>query len=306
MSMTKESIPQRVNPFVYGRPIQKSDQFFGRRRYFLWIGDCLNDVIRHRPLVISGADGFGKTSFANQLVSARPIKDLITVQIEAHSILKSNLRDFFWRVSQAISSGLAIANQPAPPLQKRMLILRPEQEFMKRYWRPLDDILGTRKLLLVFDNIDLLMSPTSHEPRHEAVLDIMREIFDESNSIEYLFFLRNGLREILIGDRVLFDALYSARLSNFDRKVAFEIIRQAQPIRIVDRVASYIYELTAGHPNDLQRLCHALFERSIALGVSHITLADVAVTLSTDLTPGDFQTAVFERRKMLEYQLIGT
>jgi hypothetical protein len=62
----------------------------------------------------------------------------------------------------------------------------------------------------------------------------------------------------------------------------------------------YVYELTRGHPRDVQRFGHALFAHNEKLGLKTITVSDIFSILEGTLRPADFYTPVYRRRAKIK------
>jgi GTPase SAR1 family protein len=291
------------NPYIFGRPLEKSDPFFGRRDEISWIKRAVWTEKERQPLAIIGWPGIGKTSIVNRLVHDKDSQKLTTIAIDTSQIWDLDARDFLWRFSQEITKGLAESGRVAPSIQKRMLVLRPFEVFRKRFWMPLAKTMSDERLLVVFDDADFLFDLSGKRSSETNTVDIMSRLYKEVETIEFLLVLNDNVKQRLIAGDLFFDKLRILEIGNFDEQQSIDIIRQAYPRRIAEIVGTNIHDLTGGHPNDLQRLCHALYERCLHLGTNHITLADVAVTLVMDLDPGDFQMPVFKRRNIYKYRL---
>ncbi len=291
------------NPYIFGRPLEKSDPFFGRHDEISWLRRAAWAEKGRAPLIILGSPGIGKTSIINRLVHDTDSQKLITISIDASQIFDVGVRDFLWRFSQRITKGLAERDRIAPSIQKRMLVLRPMEEFSKRFWMPLAESLRDERLLVAFDDADVLFGLSGERSSGDEILDIMSRLYKKAGTIEFLLVLSDSIKQKPpVGD-LYFDKARILEVGNFDKQQSLDIIRQSYPRRVADIVGTYIHDLTGGHPNDLQRLCHALYERCLHLGINHITLADVAVTLAMDLDPGDFHMPVFKRRNIYKYRI---
>lgn len=291
------------NPFIFGRPLEKTDPFFGRRDEVSWITESVWTERGSQPLAIIGSPGIGKTSIVNRLVHGTESQKLTAVGIDTSQIFNLDVRDFLWRFSQEITSGLADSGRIAPSIQKRMLVLRPMKEFSKRFWMPLAKTMSDERLLVVFDDADSLFDLSGNKSSGTEITDIMTKLYKEVESIEFLLMLNDSVKMKPLANVLLIDKSRVLEIGNFNKQLSLDIIRQAYPRQIAEIVGTYIYNLTGGHPSDIQRLCHALYERCLHLGTNHITLADVAVTLAMDLDPGDFQMPVFKRRNIYKFRL---
>ncbi|MGB3713649.1 MAG: ATP-binding protein [Candidatus Promineifilaceae bacterium] len=291
------------NPFIFGRPLEKSDPFFGRHDEISWLRRSVWTEKERRPVAITGSPGIGKTSILNRLIHGTDSRKITTIVIDASQIFDLDGRDFLWRFSQKITKGLASSGRVAPSIQKRMLVLRPMEVFSKKFWIPLAKSMSNERLLVAFDDADVLFSLSGERSSGTEILDIMFRLYKEVETIEFLLVLSDNLRRNSSANDLLFDKARILEIGNFGKQQSLDIIRQSYPRRVADIVGTYIHDLTGGHPNDLQKLCHALYERCLHLGTNHITLADVAVTLAMDLDPSDFQMPVFKRRNIYKYRL---
>ncbi|HSG18902.1 MAG TPA: hypothetical protein VLE70_21590, partial [Anaerolineae bacterium] len=85
------------------------------------------------------------------------------------------------------------------------------------------------------------------------------------------------------------------RLTNLKRHQTLQLARFSDHMPIYEPVGIFIHELTAGHPGDVQCLCHALFDRHLGRRHSQITAADVLAVLQHNISPSDFHGPVFRR-----------
>lgn len=279
--------------------------FFGRGDEISWINKSVWKKRERQPLLLHGALGSGKTSILNQLVIDPDSRLLITIIINTPQVIEDDVRDFLWGLSQSISSALSVAEKPSPPFYKRMLVLHPIQEFKKNFWFPLEKSLREERLLLAFDNSDILYGLSNGKNPGNELLDIILDLYLETDRIEYImassgaFNRKQSVAETMLDDSAVLE------VSNFDLDDSLDIINLLYPFRVVDSVGRYIHDLTGGHPNDLQRLCYALYERCLHLGNTHITFADIAATLTMDVGPGDFHMPVFKRRNIYKHYIPG-
>jgi len=292
-----------INPFIFGRPLEPEEPFFGRGDDLSWLEYSAKKANIHQPLFLIGSPGTGKTTLVKRLVHSPELQNLTTIIIDTPHITQSDVREFFWGLSQSITKLLASRDKRAPPIQKRMLVLRPAHEFKKEFWMPLDESLGGERILLAFDKAEVLFTLQESDAQGHDTLDIILQLYSKISQIEFLFVLSDNISQNPSGARFLSDGTRIRLLKNFSFDQSVDIINQLHPYRITGDVRRYIHDLTGGHPNDLQRLCYMLYERCLQMGITHITMADIAVALQMDHAPGDYFMPVFRRRNIYKYKI---
>ncbi|MFN2187564.1 MAG: AAA family ATPase [Candidatus Promineifilaceae bacterium] len=293
---------ESANPFIYGRPLETADPFFHRGHELAWISYSGQKPRESKPLALVGPPGIGKTSLIKQAMADPGNKELQIIIIDAPSIVEIEVREFLWSFTERLSLELKRIGIAAPELQKRQLLHNAVHEFDTGFWEPLDDSLINQRLLLVLDAADLLFELAESNRLGSEILDIIHQLYLGSAHIEFLYVLfqvdrSNPSARCLFpyDDRIL-------ELRNFELEEALYIIDRFHPYWAAKDVRKYIHDLTGGHPNDLQRLCHILYNRCAQLGISHITMADVSAVLAMDPSPDDYYMPVYRRRNVYKYR----
>lgn len=302
--MSQEEVVREttVNPFIFGRPLEASEPFFDRGHEQAWITYSAQKPRGDKPLFLMGPPGIGKTSLIKRAVEDPGEAFPTTIFVDVPRTFEAEVRDFLWGFSRLITSSLPNAASQSPQLEKRKLLLQPLDEFKNVFWIPLDESFAGERLLLVLDDAEILFDLHETDSPGNELLDIILQLYDEAKNIEILFVLSDRANGSLPIPRSMADESKILNLNNFDLDDALKIIDLLHPYRAANDVRKYIHDLTGGHPNDLQRLCHALFERCTQLGIAHITMADVAVALYMDPSPGDYYMPVYKRRNIYKYR----
>jgi hypothetical protein len=302
MSREKSVRETTINPFIFGRPLEASEPFFDRGHEQAWITYSAQKPRGNKPLFLMGPPGIGKTSLVKRAAEDPGEEFLTTIIVDVPRAFEAEVRDFLWGFSQLITSSLANEALQMPQLEKRKLLLQPLEEFKDEFWIPLDESFAGERLLLVLDDAEILFDlHGTDSPGHE-LLDIILQLYNEAKHIEILFVLLDGARRSLSIPQLMAEETKILNMNNFDLDDALKIIDLLHPYRAANDVRKYIHDLTGGHPNDLQRLCHGLFERCTQLGITHITMADVAVVLYMDPSPSEYYMPVYKRRNVYKYR----
>jgi len=183
-----------------------------------------------------------------------------------------------------------------------MLVLRPWQAFQKNFWRQLMVSYSGRRFLLILDNIDSLALQSTSPETNRAYRQYLYELLEESQDIYAITSIAGRMATYDPRDLAPFHQSLNYRLTQFSEGQTYDLINQNRMLPILQPVATYIYSLTRGHPADIQRLCHAVFERIQSFDLRVITVADVVATLRTDLRPADFRRPVHQQRIKISYQ----
>ena len=292
----------RSNPFVFGRPLDPADHFFHRGHELAWLSITALKPKGTQPLAVVGPPGIGKTSLLKRAADEPGSKNLKIIIIDAPAIVQIENREFLWSLAQEMSRELREFGIQAPELQKRRLLLNALNEFNTHFWNPLDQSLQDLRVLLVLDRAEVFFDLAEGDELGSDILNIMTDLYLEASNIEYLYVLYEVEAKYRQTAQILGEDAKVLELRNFKLEEALNIIDGLHPYWAAKDVRKYIHDLTGGHPNDLQRLCHALYERCSQQGISHITMADVTAVLTMDPNPSDFYMPVYKRRNIYKYR----
>jgi hypothetical protein len=170
---------------------------------------------------------------------------------------------------------------------------------------------------------DLLNTPRSNE-KLVLLLDEADKLVpvDRASGWPIFNYLRalintDRVRIVLSGERALQEAMQSARSPLFNivnkrllgplpfHAVEELVTRPMEQLEIElfdnDAIVRRIYEVTSGHPNVVQRLCHRLIERLNTLASRRITIGDVNAIIETpSFQEEDFLSTFWEAASPLE------
>jgi WD40-like Beta Propeller Repeat/AAA ATPase domain len=257
-------MPDTVNPYIPGQPVDNPDLFFGRR-------DILTSIREHllkgrRVFVVSGAPRMGKSSLLRQVSYHLP-EGLAAVRMDLSEETTPNPDRLFWRLADAIGeqANLQVSADDLRPA--------PEDAHEGAGW-PVDKFgprvraaLGDACLVLMFDDVDYLAQ--ANRALLSSFLDGLERWRDRDADVAIILAMTPALQETLTREHVrLFGGVTTLALGPLASEEATRLITWP-----VDGVLTYDYgvarrmvEITSGHPYYLQLLCFEVFNRCAAAG----------------------------------------
>ena len=255
-------MPDTVNPYIPGQPVDRPELFFGRR-------DVLASIREHllkgrRIFVVSSAPRMGKSSLLRQLPNHLP-EEFIPVRLDLLDEEVHQLDWLLWRLADAIGNQLANSLGDARPqwadFEGRTGML------VDQFWPQVRTILGERCLILMLDDLDAL----ANDDRGQlgplmAVLETWREL---DGDLAMVLTMSTALQEVLVREHPrLFGGALTYLLGALNSEDAGRLITWP-----VDGTLTYDYgvarriiEITSGQPYYLQLLCFSIFNRCAAAG----------------------------------------
>ncbi len=259
--------------------------FFGRQDLFTWILEQTGDELTvDQLLILYGPAKIGKTAVLKQIESGALSPPFVGIYLNFAQIALDSISALYWEIANAGLAALARQNIELDTLNHTDFIADPAKAIQQQFLLPTEKLLqekrplgqnGHRRLLFLFDNTELLLEqinagvlPTNTlttlhtHLTNETTARTLFAIFDEpGNSVTSLTALQDGL-------------FY--QLPPLDEDETIALVRQPVPFTLVQDVAQYIYQVTAGHPYKTHQLCHALYEHQQQYDLAQITVADVA------------------------------
>ncbi|UCG23773.1 MAG: ATP-binding protein [Chloroflexota bacterium] len=287
--------PLPENPFTPDIPVVEGFNFVGRRQAIYWLQGNLGQAPSNSPLTISGGPGMGKTSFLNQLSIGGLGSGVGVLYTDIRSLDSINLSAFLWGLAKAIMAGMERQDLSGPTIEKRMLVLNPRLVFKQRFWKPLLNRSHETPLLLAWDNFDSLAETTNGDHNIQTLRAFLYGLLESGAPIDLLITVTGRVEAIAENSLSPFRLTNSYQLTGLSQNQTLQLARSSELMPIFDSVGALIHEVTAGHPTDVQRLCHALFNRHIERKHGQITVADVLAVLQHELSPSDFRGAVYSR-----------
>jgi AAA+ ATPase superfamily predicted ATPase len=251
------------NPYIVGKPIKDRAMFFGREEDFASIRQKVTGSKRAGLVVLCGTRRSGKTSILFQIMNGRLGDDFVPALIDMQAMTVENDLDFVIKLSEIIINAVG---DPEISLEKDFLAQRSMgtfEAFQKLIAKIVQRLQG-KKLILLFDEYEILESHIEKKLISASVLDVFSNWIDHEERVFIVFTGSDRIEErsAEYWGRFLSKAVFYQRISFLTRNDTMRLIHE--PLRgIIDYeegVPERIYELTAGQPFYTQVFCQALVD----------------------------------------------
>lgn len=250
------------NPYIIGNAIDEPEKFFGRESLFNFLEDNLNQNVR--LILLHGQRRIGKSSVLKQIPNFVAREDFFFVNFDIQDTGRFSLGVILHRLGVEITEQLAeyldqdlddLQIPPGEDLETNTDLFG--QQFLPQIYREL----GTKNLVLLLDEFDVLNNSSAVEDKHffvylKSLLKHQEKLFvipvvgrhlDDMPKMLHLF------KEAPHQEIGLLDELSARRL----------ITNPAQGVLHYEHEAvQAILELCAGHPYFTQVLCFTIFSRA--------------------------------------------
>ena len=258
-------MPDTVNPYIPGQPVDNPDLFFGRRELVTSLREHL--LMGRRVFVVSGGQRMGKSSLLRQLPNHLPAEflsvrvDLLDEGARSANWLLWRLGDLIWH---EIDQRLGLTGQ-GPALAE---FEDGREVFTERYWPEIRSALGDRCLVLMLDDLDSL-ADDGEEDVQGSLVSVLEELRGQDGTLALILSTSVTRQEALLRrhGRLLGGSVTSL-LGPLNSDEATRLITWP-----VDGVLAYDYgvarrmiEITSGQPYYLQLLCFEVFNRCASTG----------------------------------------
>lgn len=279
------------NPYVPGPPVKDTSMFMGREDIFRFIQENLRSTSQQRSLVLHGQRRTGKSSILYQLLSGRLGPDFIPVLVDMQEIapLVENEGDFFAELADKIEraarkAGLAASAPDLPTFRDA-----PSRTF-NHFLNDLEEILANRKILIMFDEFELIESLIEQGKLRAELLGYVRSLIQHRSGLVFIFTGTHRLEEMSRDYwSIFFNITLYQRVSFLNTDEAQRLIRHpvANALDVDDLVVEKMVALTHAHPYFLQLLCWALVNHANAQRRNYATVNDINDVLSEILASGE-------------------
>jgi WD40 repeat protein len=288
---TSEEFQRIPNPYIVGHPVKSTEMFQGREDVFQFIADNLSGPVQDRTLVLHGQRRTGKTSILYQLLQGRLGEGFIPVLVDMQelALLVSNTGDFLGELAYQLArtarkAGVEI-KEPAPDV----FAASPIRAF-NRFLDALEDQLGDQRVVVMFDEFELIESKIAQGKLDADLLDYFRSLMQHRSRLIFIFTGTHRLEEMSQDYwSIFFNIALYRRVSFLSLDEAARLIREpvAGALDIDELAVEKIINLTNGHPYFIQLICWALVNHCNAQERSYATINDINQVLQEILTTGE-------------------
>ena len=259
-------MPDIVNPYIPGQPIDDPDRFFGRRDVLASIREHL--VKGRRVFLVSGARRTGRTSLLRQLQARLP-EACLAVRVELAEEDVQQLDWLLWRLADAI--GHQVGQQlGVEDLEPSWTDFEGHTGFLlDQFWPRIRAALGSRCLVLLLDDLDSLDLDLADGNLLDYFLTILGTWRDQDGDLALVMTASIDRQELMVREHArLFGGASSCVLGPLTSEEASRLITwPADGVLTYDYgVARRLIEITSGHPYYLQLLCFEVFNRCAQAG----------------------------------------
>ncbi|MEZ4641244.1 MAG: SUMF1/EgtB/PvdO family nonheme iron enzyme [Chloroflexota bacterium] len=264
-----------MNPYVINGPVVDGRLFFGRAGVFEWVQANLDAFPLRQLLVLSGPARIGKTSVLKQLELGRLGRKVLPVYIDLPQLSADSLSLFYRALAETAVAALQPTGVEFPEMEQSAFVNDPLTAFANYILQPTTAALSGRKLLFLLDNVTQFIERIDDGYLDAHTLANLDHLLRRLPQVYVLYALETSPEAVLSEQLTFLSEAQYYELAPLSPEMATALIREPVRYTVVKDVASYIYDLTAGQPHQIQILCHALYERQVQYGLSQITVADV-------------------------------
>ncbi|MFZ0544249.1 MAG: SUMF1/EgtB/PvdO family nonheme iron enzyme [Candidatus Promineifilaceae bacterium] len=285
------------NPYIVDAAITDPAMFFGHTRVFTWIEETLREESVKEPLILYGPPGVGKSSILRQLENGYLGEWPTVIYLKMNELPLGTLTDFLWKLAIHIRESIISAgkNIRVPVVDRSRFKAEPDSAFDGYLNRVIARLSGEGQLVLAFDDLDILVGKSQEGYPEYTILTYLHDLLQREDKLVYIFTLSREIDTLPSYALAPFQLSERHPVSNFDLETTLAFLRQSALFNTSAVIGEYIYHLTGGHPGDIQRYCHELYERQQNNRLLHISLADVVAVTRQSRESGSFQTPVNQR-----------
>ena len=274
-------IQRVINPYIAGNPITGERMFFGRQDVFEAIRRNLIGEYQDHVIVLYGQRRTGKTSVLYQMHRHLP-ETYIPILIDLQGMSLEGMGSFLWELINIVRRSLRKShNIRLPRLDRKAFLTDPREQFVETLLTDVQEAIGNRRLLLMFDEAVLLDDKVTSGQLEPDVFRYLSNLMQHYQLLTFVFCVGSRIEQMRRAFSSLFRVALYQDISFLDRESAIALI--TEPVKGVYEYESAAVErilsITSGHPYYTQLICHSIFARWQARGDGIITVADVNAVL---------------------------
>jgi formylglycine-generating enzyme required for sulfatase activity len=296
------------NPYTIDAAVTDPVMFFGHTEVLTWLREMLRDRRLHEPLVLYGPPGVGKSSILKQLEIGYLGDRTTVICIDMKRMPLESPADFLWELAAQINEKTVPPSVEilVPLVEKSRFTAEPVVAFGDFLTVLSTERLAERQLVLAFDDLDILAGQSQAGYPEHTILTYLHNLLQRGDNLAYIFTLNGPVDKLPPNALAPFSLQERFPVSNFDLETTLLFLRQSALFNTSAVIGEYIYNLTGGHPGDLQRYCHELYKRRQNNQLLHITLADVVAVTRQSKGINGFQTGIHRRLAVEPVTIVGS
>jgi HEAT repeat protein len=297
-----------ISPYVLGPPVKTSKMFYGRRDVFDWITENISGVQQQNILVLHGERRMGKTSILYQLLNRPPSPQHICILFSLELATTTTPGDLFYDLAIDICEEMARHGLDVPTPEEGEFMRNAQRSF-RRFFEQVEDVLGNRRLLIMFDEIDILIAKIEEGILSSDVFHFVRGLMQHSDKIAFLVTGAYKVNEMLKDNKsILFNIALPHKISYLNENEAAALIEEpvADYLNYDDPVVNKIIKVTACHPYFIQYICDSLVKLAQRVQKNWVFLPDVDVVLQEVIqdNTGQLEKAIYAQLTKPEQQAL--
>ncbi len=298
------------NQIIRNNPYQQQNNaslalFFGREDKFEQLAEILaaQQSSDSQPLILAGPNRIGKTALLKQIENGRLGNGYFPIFLDLHTMALDSMNSFCWDLAHHILTALTQHEIEIPDFSQTAFFAAPLQALYMQVLKPVADVLGKQRLLLLGDNLEAMVAHINQGKLPSDLIELLHNELSQAGNGSSLFTYNQLATN---GDAAhpssFLARTHTVQMGPLSNQSTLTFVRQPIGYTIVHDVAQYIYDLTGGYPSEVQQLCHALFERQRTHELDHITVADVALIKRQLQEQKGGETAVFPHQPTYSIQ----
>jgi Tol biopolymer transport system component len=252
-------MPDTVNPYIPGQPVDNPELFFGRREALTSIRENL--VKGRRVFVVSGPPRMGRSSLLRQVGQRLP-EEFVAVRLDLSEEEATGLDWLLWRVAEAVAQQVQRQSEVPLAMPAWEAFQGNTGLLLDRFWPQARVALGDHTLVLLLDDLDDLVEAGDRLlPNFLTVLSDWR---DREAAVAFVITISASQQGPFLRDHPrLFAGALTYTLGPLASEEATRLVTwPVEGVLTYDYgVARRVIEVTSGHPHYLQLLCFEIVNR---------------------------------------------
>lgn len=270
------------NPYIVGSPVSGESGFYGREDIFDFVRATLSTPGQN-VAVLYGQRRIGKTSILHQLPRHLPL-EFAPVYFDLQGQERRPLPHVLYDLARRIARSLDL------PTPTRDAFRRDGRFFQTDFLSQTLEVLGARRLVLLFDEFDVLGDdPLLAEDAFQSLFPYLQQLIQDRPQLGFVLVVGRRIDELPSRFGQIFKTAQFKPVSRLSSRDARRLVREPaqELLHYEDAAVNRILALTANHPYFTQLLCSVIFEQAQRLGSEMVTVGCVDDAIEPALERGE-------------------